>query len=553
MDSISHAVELLAPARNLEVGRVAIDAGADAVYIGGPSFGARKAAGNSLEDIALLCAYAHRFSAKVLVTLNTLLISEEEMREAVRLAYAYREIGVDAIIMQDLRLARYLFQTGDFSSPNGIRLHASTQCDNRTLERVQELERMGFRRVVLARELSYKEIAHIRAHTKCELEAFVHGALCVSYSGACYLSEAVCGRSANRGECAQFCRLPYDVLDSEGRELLHQKHVLSLCDLDRSASLRDLLLTGVTTLKIEGRLKDADYVRNVVAYYRRLLDELGVPSSSKGRCVRAFEANPEKTFHRGATDYFSFGRPRSMANFSTPKSTGEYLGKAPLSAAVLASLHNGDGLTYAGEGFYWPNSRVRIPAGVEVYRNFDADFQRQLLQKDACMRVLPVDLRFEETEEGFALSIGDVRVTLQANKIPAENAERAEAVVRQQLSKLGGTGLEVASVVVNWSQAYFLPASVLNDLRRRAVEAFLPAPKVPQEVTLPSLPLPAVEPAPLPETLMTCRYCLFHEMGCCRKEHPSGPIPAFLRGQNGLLLRIHTHCAECYMTLTREN
>ncbi|MBR4547882.1 MAG: U32 family peptidase, partial [Paludibacteraceae bacterium] len=262
-------IELLAPAKNLEVGRVAIDSGADAVYIGGPAFGARKAAGNSLEDIAELCRYAHVFGVRVFTTLNTLL-RDDEMDEAVRLACAFRQIGVDAILIQDLRLARVLLEMGGFEHL----LHASTQCDVRDLRRVQELENMGFSQVVLARELSYAEMKHIREHTTVALEAFVHGALCVSYSGACYLSEAVCGRSANRGECAQMCRLTYDVLDENKRELLHQKHVLSLRDLDRSHHLRELLDAGITTLKIEGRLKDADYVRNVVAYYRGLLDDI---------------------------------------------------------------------------------------------------------------------------------------------------------------------------------------------------------------------------------------------------------------------------------------
>lgn len=570
-------IELLAPAKNLEVGRVAIEAGADAVYIGGPSFGARKAAGNSLEDIEALCQYAHFFSAKVLVTLNTLLRDATELQEAVRLAYEYRRIGVDAIIIQDLHLARILFDSGHFRD-GSCRLHASTQCDNRNLERVQELEAMGFRRVVLARELSYAEIAHIRAHTQCELEAFVHGALCVSYSGACYLSEAVCGRSANRGECAQMCRLAYDVLDENKQEILHQKHILSLKDLDRSQHLRELLDTGVTTLKIEGRLKDADYVRNVVAYYRMLLDQIfAEPDSpytaaSQGHCYRTFVPNPEKTFHRGATEYFAYGRPAHLVNMDTPKSTGEYLGKAPID---VRQLHNGDGITFLGEGFYWPNNRVRIPAGTPVYRNYDAEFHKQLMAPNACTRLLPVALTFAETDKGFSLTISEANnivIETPADKVLAQNAERAEGVVRQQLSKLGGTPLEAASVTIRWSQPYFLPAAVLNDMRRQAVEAFLAARRTlyphgsRQELVTVSrgedecaraLQLAKQSVASSISEVwhdeMDCKYCILHEMGCCKKTSPRKThIPTYLRGQNGLLLKINTHCNTCTMTLTRE-
>lgn len=580
-----HTIEILAPAKNLEVGRIAIDAGADAVYIGGPSFGARKAAGNSIDDIAELCRYAHLFRAKVLVTLNTLL-RDNEMSEAVRLAHAYKEIGVDAIIIQDLRLARILFDSGNFprvsnamsASPEPhannehvCYLHASTQCDNRTLERVQELEQMGFKRVVLARELSFDEIRHIREHTSCELEAFVHGALCVSYSGACYLSEAVCGRSANRGECAQMCRLAYDVLDEDQNELLHQKHILSLKDLDRSTHLRELIATGVTTLKIEGRLKDADYVRNVVTYYRQLIDRLieqdsSLAHASEGVCRRSFVPNPEKTFHRGATDYFSFGRPDNLVNQNTPKSTGEFIGIAPLSAAAIQSLHNGDGLTFAGEGFYWPNNRVHIPVGTPVYRNLDTDFQKQLAAKDATTRVLPVAIRFAETTDGFALtfSAGDTTVTqtFPAQKTPAQNAERAESVVRQQLAKLGGTHLETESIHIEWTQPFFLPAAVLNEWRRQAADAFFQKrtaltlngnTEKSQSVDrlLTSSNTTTNDSSNIPTALMTCKYCILNELGCCKTKNPRKTgIPTYLR-QNGLLLRIRTDCRACVMTIEK--
>jgi len=572
-------IELLAPGKNLAVGRVAIESGADAVYIGGPAFGARKAAGNSLEDIAELCRYAHLFGARVFTTLNTLL-HDDEMAEAVRLACAYKEMGVDAILIQDLRLARILLNMDGFEGM----LHASTQCDNRSLERVQELEQMGFSQVVLARELSYQEMRAIREHTSVALEAFVHGALCVSYSGACYLSEAVCGRSANRGECAQMCRLTYDVLDADGREMLHEKHVLSLYDLDRSEHLHELLETGVTTLKIEGRLKDEDYVRNVVAYYRQKLDRLFAESqgrfvqASRGRTKIAFTPDPTKTFHRGRTEYFSFERPDNLVNMLTPKSTGEFLGRAPIQDSW--NLHNGDGLVAGELGFYWP-SRVKIPAGTPVYRTYNAEFQKALAAKDATTRVLPVRLTLSETEEGFALRMEDgersVECQWKEEKIPAENGERAEAMVRQQLTKLGDTPFEAKSVEIVWSRSYFCIAKTLNAWRREVVAKALEtwgkrdngAPDTNQrsvcggesggselfnksEASAEELGQPARIPnaPPMPRELMTCKYCLLNEMGCCKKLGKAERVPTFLR-RGDLLLRIETDCKKCQMTLVK--
>lgn len=568
-------IELLAPGKNLAVGRVAIESGADAVYIGGPAFGARKAAGNSLEDIKELCRYAHLFGARVFTTLNTLL-RDDEMEKAVQLACAYKEIGVDAILIQDLRLARILLKMGGFEGM----LHASTQCDNRSLERVQELEKMGFSQVVLARELSYQEMKHIREHTSVALEAFVHGALCVSYSGACYLSEAVCGRSANRGECAQMCRLTYDVLDAEGREMLHEKHVLSLYDLDRSEHLRELLETGVTTLKIEGRLKDEDYVRNVVAYYRQKLDKLFAESegrfvqASRGVTRIAFTPDPSKTFHRGRTEYFSFERPENLVNMSTPKSTGEFLGRAPIQDSW--NLHNGDGLVAGDLGFYWP-SRVKIPAGTPVYRTYNAEFQKALAAKDATTRVLPVRITFSETEQGFSLRMEEtnrpnwaneankpnrrppIEVAFPSEKIPAENSERAEAVVRQQLTKLGDTPFEAESVEIVWSRPYFCIAKTLNAWRRELVAKALETWGQKAELRKDGSTelrknenTEELEAYNMPRELMTCKYCLLNEMGCCKKQGKAERVPTFLR-RGDLLLRIETDCRKCQMALIKVN
>ncbi len=472
-------LSLLSPAKNKEVAHAAIQAGADAVYIGAPAFGAREKAGNSLEDLEEVVREAHLYGVQVLVTLNTLL-RDDEYPEAVRMAHDLHRIGVDALIVQDLHLL-------DFPLPP-IRLHASTQCDNRTPEQVARLRDLGFKRVVLARELSIDEIRAIHeAVPDIELEAFVHGALCVCYSGRCYMSEVLAGRSANRGACAQFCRMAYDLLDSEGREVIddegqpiHQRHLLSLQDLDRSAYLQELIDAGVTTFKIEGRLKDADYVTNIVAYYR---EKLSAISPQHSVITRSFEPNPEKTFHRGATDYFLHGRTRPMANWTTPKSTGEHIGEVvevhgnTLRVRLLpgVTLHNGDGLTIGTEGFNVNgvegnivkiNKAVSIqPSAVRpLYRNNDIEFTKSLHSE----RRIPVDICFRETEEGFSLRIGDKERTFAYTKEPAKNAEKALETIRTQLAKLGDTPYVAREVRIE-SAPYFIPISIINEWRRQII------------------------------------------------------------------------------------
>ena len=470
---------LLSPAKNKEVAVAAIQAGADAIYIGAPAFGAREKAGNSLEDLEEVVREAHLYGVQVLVTLNTLL-RDDEYPEAVRMAHDLHRIGVDALIVQDLHLL-------DFPLPP-IRLHASTQCDNRTPEQVARLRDLGFKRVVLARELSIDEIRTIHeAVPDIELEAFVHGALCVCYSGRCYMSEVLAGRSANRGACAQFCRMAYDLLDSEGREVIddegqpiHQRHLLSLQDLDRSAYLQELIDAGVTTFKIEGRLKDADYVTNIVAYYR---EKLSAISPQHSVITRSFEPNPEKTFHRGATDYFLHGRTRPMANWTTPKSTGEHIGEVvevhgnTLRVRLLpgVTLHNGDGLTIGTEGFNVNgvegnivkiNKAVSIqPSAVRpLYRNNDIEFTKSLHSE----RRIPVDICFRETEDGFSLRIGDKERTFAYTKEPAKNAEKAMETIRTQLAKLGDTPYVAREVRIE-SAPYFIPISIINEWRRQII------------------------------------------------------------------------------------
>lgn len=454
-------------------------------------FGARQAAGNSIEDLTEVVNYAHTYGVQVLVTLNTLL-HEDEYPQAISLAHALYNIGVDALIIQDLHLL-------DFNLPP-IRLHASTQCDNRTPEQVKRLRDLGFKRVVLARELGIEEIRTIHeAVPDIELEAFVHGALCVSYSGRCYISEVLAGRSANRGACAQFCRMAYDLLDSEGNEVLdekgepiHQRYLLSLQDLDRSAYLDELIEAGVTTFKIEGRLKDADYVTNITAYYREKLDRYQVDlrtqtaSLTEYRPVftRSFVPNPEKTFHRGGIDYFLHGRTPHMANWNTPKSTGEYIGevletrgntlRVRLKEGVV--LHNGDGLSIGNEGFNVngvEGNIVKVNKNLSptlsqgeggLYRNLDVEFVKSLKSE----RKIPVDVIFSETEDGFRICIGDKERSFVYAHEEAKNEQKAMETIRTQLSKLGDTPYIARGVRIE-SKPYFIPISVLNEWRRATI------------------------------------------------------------------------------------
>lgn len=458
-------VNILAPARDIHVAQAAIQAGADAVYIGAPQFGARQAAGNSIEDLATLVQYAHPFGVQVLVTLNTLLTNEEKP-QAVALAHALYNIGVDALIIQDLSLLQ--------EDLPPIRLHASTQCDNRTAEQVIRLRDMGFRRVVLARELSLEQIRtiHDAVGDTIELEAFVHGALCVSYSGRCYLSEVLMNRSANRGCCAQMCRMRYDLLDSQMHEVtddrgepIHQRYLLSLQDMDRSLFLNEMIEAGITTFKIEGRLKDKDYVTNVVAYYRQKID--AITGCQPHQIHYDFTPNPEKTFHRGGIDYFLHGRTDHIANWDTPKSTGEKV-------TPQTKLHPGDGLCFGDQGFsvnaiqngrIIPNKPIHIPDNAALYRNLDVEFIRHLKAE----RRIPVDICFEETESGFRLTIGTKSQTFDYPHEPARNAERALQSIREQITKLGDTIYTARRVTID-CQPYFIPISTLNQWRRDVLQ-----------------------------------------------------------------------------------
>ena len=483
------ALELLAPAKNLECGIAAIDHGADAVYIGAQKFGARVAAGNSVDDIRQLCAYAHQFSAKVYVTVNTI-IYDNELEATRQLLAELSDAGVDAILVQDMGLLR--IPNFEFRIP----FHASTQTDNRTVEKVRWLASLGFKRVVLARELSVDEIAEIHAQVPdVELEVFVHGALCVSYSGQCYASEYCFGRSANRGACAQVCRMKFDLIDADGRELEHQRYLLSLKDLNQSAHLEELIQAGAVSFKIEGRLKDVSYVKNVVAAYSQRLDSIIARHpdeycrASRGHCTYSFTPNLKKTFNRGFTTYFLHGRQPDIFSPDTPKAMGEFVGtvkelrRDSFNVAGTAAFANGDGLCYINqdhelEGFrvnrvegnrLYPQQMPRnLRPGLALYRNNDMEFERQLARQSG-VRKIPIAMHLSQTADGYSLSAEGVTATIQCEHQQAEKPQRDNII--RQLSKLGGTPYECSGVEMPSDFNAFIPSSMLAELRRQLVAA----------------------------------------------------------------------------------
>ena len=483
-------IELLSPAKNLEVGLAAINHGADAVYIGGPSFGAREKVGNSIEDIEKLCNYAAIFDAKVYVTLNTLLF-DNELEQARKIAWDCYNAGVDALIVQDMALL--------MMDMPPIALHASTQCNNTTAEKVKFLEDVGFKQVVLARELSINEIKYIRSKTTVPLEFFVHGALCVSYSGQCYLSHVIGRRSANRGACAQPCRLKWNLEDENGNTLIANRHLLSLRDMNNSENLEELIDAGITSFKIEGRLKDADYVKNTTAYYRQAIDEIiarrpDLEHASRGISSPSFVPNLEKSFSRGFTDYFLHGRQKNIDAPFTPKSMGEYIGeikkidgkRVTVKLKEGITLHNGDGLCFLDEKNELQGFNVNgvegnvvlcskeispLPAvgrNDALYRNFDIQWQRSV-DASTGNRKLPINLEFSETSDGFKLAAENVSVCLSCQKDLAKNPEKALETIRTKLSQWGDTKFVVENIDIQLDTIYFIPASVLGEMKRQLV------------------------------------------------------------------------------------
>ena len=521
-------IELLSPAKDCEVGMAAINHGADAVYIGGPDFGAREKASNSIEDIERLCRHAALYDAKVYVTLNTLLY-DNELERAQKMAYDCWNAGVDALIVQDMALLQLDLPP--------IPLHASTQCDNLTVEKVQLLEQMGFSQVVLGRELSLKQIREIREKTTVPLEFFVHGALCVSHSGQCYLSQYIGNRSANRGACAQPCRLPWDLLDADGKVLIKNRHLLCLKDLNNSAHLEELIDAGITSFKIEGRMKDADYVKNVTAFYRQKLDEIlsrrtDLEQASRGHCSYTFEVNPEKSFNRGFTDFFINGCQKGIGSPFTPKSMGEYIGEVtwcnPLRMEIETDkvLHNGDGLCFLNQDNELVGLRADVvrtvadcvPAvgkhsqtsncgdavvdnvtvstnrphgayrGAKIYRNLDLEWQKQV-DASTGNRKIDIDLTLAETESGYEMiaacrdairrvsettnehedAMNRVSTRFDVDKITANNPDKATENIRKKALQWGDPVFNPVHLELQFAEPRLIPASVIGEMKRDLV------------------------------------------------------------------------------------
>jgi collagenase-like PrtC family protease len=596
-------IELLAPARDLACGRAAIDCGADAVYIGAPRFGAREAAGNSLDDLAALVDYAHAYWAKVYVTLNTLL-RDDELPQAVHLAQELHALGADGLIIQDVGLLECELPP--------IPLIASTQMHNQTPERVAFLEAVGIGRAILARELTLEEIRAIRAATTLELECFIHGSLCVGYSGQCYVSYALGGRSSNRGACAQPCRKAYTLIDGKGQILARDRHFLSLRDLNLTANLGELLDAGVCSFKIEGRLKDESYVRNVVGHYRHVLDGLlaarGLRRSSSGVSHLDFVPDPEKTFNRGYSTYFLHGRARAIAAHDSPKMVGEFVGtvtSVTRRGIILdgrTDLHPGDGICFyerpdhltgtlvnAAEGqLVVPDKVEGLIKGTRVFRNHDHVFLTHLA-KSRTTRMLPVTLTLTATADGVRLVACDAdgcraEVTLPGPIPPAAKPDALRASLQSALAKTGGTIFGPAEVILDLPTVPFLPLSAVNALRRDVLERLLAVraaarPRHTGGVRRNAVPFPQstltfegnvlnaqaaafyrrhgvgeIEPAAEfgrslhGRRVMTTRYCLKHELGLCPKTG-GAPVaaPLTLEDPDGPRLELRFDCARCVM------
>lgn len=482
-------LELLAPAKDLNSAKIAVLAGADAVYIGGPQFGARSAAGNSWQDIAEVIKFAHQYYAKVYLPVNTIFFDKETeaVKETIDKAY---EIGADAIMIQDMGIM-------EMDLPP-LPIFSSTQNHNYDLEQIKFLEEAGFSRVILARECDLARIKKIRKETKIGLEAFIHGALCVSFSGRCYFSQALSQRSANRGQCMQACRLPFSLVDSEGKELAKDKFLLSLKDLNLSDSLKDLIDAGVTSFKIEGRLKNETYVGNVVAKYRQELDKIinanpqKYQRASSGKVDLDFEPDLDRTFNRGYTNYFLYDRQKDIISLDSQKSLGKFMGKVAdigrdyFTLDRESDLKNADGLCWFDQndnlvgtninlvegGKIYPNKWFPLKPGTAIYRNLDTAFEKKVSR--GVKRAVAVDFTMAETKKGFGVEAKDedgnmVELEFEIEKKLAQKLEFVEANWRQQFSKLGGTIFYARDLTFHFKKPYFIPLSVLNEWRREAV------------------------------------------------------------------------------------
>ena len=587
-------IELLAPAKNLNTGIAAINSGADAIYIGAPKFGARTAASNSLEEIGKLIEYAHQFRVKVYITLNTILF-DNELKEANDLIWSLYDLKADGIIIQDMGIL-------EMDLPP-INLIASTQTDNYSLERIKFLEDVGFKRVILARELSLEQIKEIKDNTSLELESFVHGALCVGFSGRCYLSSYLSGRSANRGECIQACRLPYTLVDGDNNIIAKNKPLLCLKDFNLSDNLEELIEAGVTSFKIEGRLKDEDYVSNVVAYYNKKLNSIkGIKRTSSGVVSLGFEPDLEKTFNRTYTTYFLKGRQKNILS-SSPKSVGKLLGKIKdvfSDYFVLdndVEINNGDGLCYFDKsgnlmgsnvnvvsgGKIFLNDMSEIIKGLDVYRNTDTKFLKSIKAE----RKIPLSFSFKENNKGFSLIVKDDDNNqgiseIKIDKQEAEKKEKAIESITNQLGKLGETIYAVKDIKIEWKKPYFIPISQINEMRREAVDNLSSERnknyKI-EEFRIKDNDIPfitkslsyewnvsnklaeqfykkhgviEIEPAfelKKGNKVMTTKHCLKNYFGFCPKEYGKIKEPLYLINEKGQKFLLKFNCLNCQMEI----
>ena len=594
-------IELLSPAKDLAIGIAAVDHGADAVYIGAPAFGARKAAANSIEDIAELVKYAHRYYCRVFVTFNTVLY-DHELAEAEKIIRRLYEIGVDALIIQDMGILRMNLPP--------ICLHASTQMHNYELERIKFLDQIGFQRIVLARELSLEQIRTIRQAVKAELEVFIHGALCVSLSGQCYLSQYMFGRSANRGGCAQPCRMKWSVKDSAGKIIIDEKYALSLKDLNLSSYIDDLIDAGVDSFKIEGRLKDENYVSNVTHYYSSLIDQHpGIIRIGSGKIISAFTPEPERSFNRGSSSYFFNGREKGLINPDTPKSMGKYIGRVlqckgnQLCLQMIEPIHNGDGLCYLEKGDLKGikvnqadgnriicNEAVKIAAGTELFRNYDRCFVMQL---EKVRSIRKIGIKLNVVAKGGCLSIravsaDGVSVTWHSAEVfeKANNPVQEERL-KQQLMKCGDTVYTCEEVTYE-GEALFVPAVVANQMRRQLLEQLDLLREESRKMMQPVVENREVKYTLLPDwhlnvvnrkaaafykehgvsdiekgfekrenkqirDLMHTRYCILYELGRCRKQSKNEDLtfPLYLFNHKHQF-QLEFDCKACFMKVMKE-
>ena len=598
-------IELLAPAKNLICGRAAISHGADAIYIGGPKFGAREDAGNSLQDIESLISEAQVFGVKVYVALNTILYDSELEDARLQVKNLY-EIGVDALIIQDMGIL-------EMDLPP-IPLHASTQLHNYLPEQIKFLEAVHFKRAVLARELSLDQIREIRGQTSIELEAFIHGSLCVSFSGRCYLSHAIGGRSANRGACAQPCRKRYTLYDADKKVISADQHLLSLKDLNQSGSIKELAEAGIQSFKIEGRLKEVDYVKNITAFYRKKMDAFleeqpEFKAASAGKSYISFEANPAKSFNRGTTDYFLHGRSKDIVSFESPKFLGESVGVVTqvttkyFEIESALEIANNDGLVFisaAGESIgikvnvaersrIYPDKMNGIYPGAKVYRNYDHLFQQQL-KSDLTVRKITLSIEISESDDGFELTAHDesgIVVGSEYNlpKNPARDILKSKETITHQLTKSGDTPFNVSDIETNGTEKFFFQASALNAMRRDLLDLIAEARKKKTRSEIinepNSFPYPdkvigyegnisnrlarkfyirhgvenpemafEKQSDPHGKTVMTTKHCLKFQMGFCPKyggKKPANFNEPFSLNDGINELRLDFDCIQCVM------